>query len=219
MSSLCSDASETRHLCNPSSGHPLASCIQIRRAIRQQPHVHVLGPKDAVKLPVELRTPIVKQMRRFLFGLTFFSHYHTSARSIQIQLPFANCGKFLGVARWKVLMAFRARSATWLILSGLRSVSICLCAFAFLPFPQLVQLTWTESAERKCPSQGDRESSGEELVVWSSARRRLNDRRHSDLIRPPETGDRLCRIASCAGFPLAIVGHHLANGLGAPLLI
>jgi len=116
-------------------------------------------------------------------------------------------------------MALRVRSTTRLPLSRLVSVLICLCAFAFLPLPQHAVLTWTESAEGKCPCQKDRESPEGELVVWSSARRHLNDRRHSDLSRPYETGDRLHQIASYAGRPLAMVGHQLANGLCAPLLI
>ncbi len=77
----------------------------------------------------------------------------------------------------------------------------------------------TESAEGKCPCQRDGESSEEELVAGSSARRRLNHRRHSDLSRPHETGDRLHQIASHVRPHLVIVGRQLANGLGAPLLI
>ena len=98
-------------------------------------------------------------------------------------------------------------------------VLICLCAFAVLPFPQLGVLIWAESAEGECTRQENRESSEETLVVWSSARRRLNNRHHSDHSRPHETGDRLHQIASHAGRLPVIVGHQLANGLGAPLLI
>ena len=116
-------------------------------------------------------------------------------------------------------MALRVRSTTRLPLSRLVSVSICLCAVAFLPLPQLAVLTWAESAERECPCQEGRESFEEELIVGSSACRRLNDRRHSDLSRPHETGDRLHQIASYAGRLPAMVGHQLANGLCAPLLI
>jgi hypothetical protein len=46
---------------------PLTSSVQILRAIRQQPHLHVLGPKNVVELPGELRVSVVEQMRRFLF--------------------------------------------------------------------------------------------------------------------------------------------------------
>ncbi len=116
-------------------------------------------------------------------------------------------------------MALRVQSTTRLTFSRLVTVSICLCAFAFLPLPQFVGLTGTESAEGKCPGQEERENSEEEQVDWSSARRRLNDRRHCDLSRSPETGDRLDHIAPIVGRALAMVGHQLANGLCAPLLI
>jgi hypothetical protein len=116
-------------------------------------------------------------------------------------------------------MALRVRSITRLAFSWLVSVSVCLCALTFIPLPQFAVLTWADSAEGKCPCQRDGESSEEELVVGSSARRRLNHRRHSDLSRPHETGNRLHQIASYAGRLPAIVGHQLANGLGAPLLV
>ena len=116
-------------------------------------------------------------------------------------------------------MAFGVRSATRLPLSGLGSVSICLCAFGFLPIPQLAVQVGTESAEGKCPGQEDRESSEEELIDRSSARRRLSDRKHSDLSRAHETGYRLPQVASYFDLRMAVVGHQLGNGLGAPLLI
>jgi len=114
-------------------------------------------------------------------------------------------------------MALRVWSTTWLPLSQLVSVSIWFCAFAFLPLPQLGMLT--DSAEGGCPCQKDGESSEKEVVFRSSARRRLNHRRHSDHSRPHETGDRIHLIASHVRPRLVIVGHQLANGLGAPLLI
>lgn len=99
------------------------------------------------------------------------------------------------------------------------SVSICLCALAFLPLPQGIGPTWVESAETECPGQEGGESSQEKQVVDSSARRRCNNRRHSGFSRPHEASDRLHQTASYADRPQAIVGHQLANGLGAPLLI
>ena len=130
-----------------------------------------------------------------------------------------DCGKLLEVPRCKALMALRVRSTTRLPLSRLVSVSICLCAFAVLPLPQLGVLTWTESAEANHPCQENGESSEQELVVCSSARRRLNDQRHSDHSRPHETGNGLHHIASFADSLPTIVGHHLANGRCSPLLI
>lgn len=116
-------------------------------------------------------------------------------------------------------MAFGVRSATRLSLSCLRAVSICLCGCAFLSIPQLAVQAWTESVEGKCPSQEDRESSEEELIDWSSTRRRLNDRYHSVFSRPHETGYRLPQVASYSDRRMAVVGHQLGNGLGAPLLM
>ena len=130
-----------------------------------------------------------------------------------------NFDKLLGVSRWKALMALRVQSTTRLTLSRLVSVSVCIWAFAFLPLPQLAVLTCVESAEGERSCQEDGESSEGERVVRSSAHRRLNDRRHSDPSRPHETDDQLHQIASNAGRQPAIVGHRLANGLCAPLLI
>jgi hypothetical protein len=128
-----------------------------------------------------------------------------------------NYGKLLRVSRWKALMALRERSTTRLTSSRLVSVSICLCAFAFLPLPDLAMLTCAASVETECPCQGEGESSKEERVVCSSARRRLNDRCHSDRSWPDESGARLRHITPYAGRLPATIGHQLANGLCAPL--
>ena len=116
-------------------------------------------------------------------------------------------------------MALKGRPTTRLIISRLASGSVGLCLFTFIPLPLLVGTTGVELAEGECPFQKDRESPDEELAVWSSACRRLNDRCHSGLRWPRETSDRLHQSDSHAGRPLAIVGHQLANGLCAPLLI
>ena len=118
-----------------------------------------------------------------------------------------------------VRLTTRVRSITRLTFSRLVSVSVCLCAFALLPFPQLAVLTWAESVEGGCPFQADEKSFKEELVVWSSARRRLNHRRHVESAKLSETGDRLHPTAAYAHPNAVIVGHRLANGLRAPLLI
>lgn len=116
-------------------------------------------------------------------------------------------------------MALGVRSTTRSPGLCLRSVSIWLYACAFLLFPQLAGQAWTESAEGERPCQEDRENSEEELVVWPSARRRLSEQRRCEFGRPHDTGHWLQRIASCSSRPTAVVGHQLANGLGAPLLI
>ena len=116
-------------------------------------------------------------------------------------------------------MALRGRPTTRLIISRLASVSVGLCLFTFIPLPLLAGTTGVEAAEGECPFQKDRENPEEELAVWSSTCRRLNDWRNSGHRWPRETGDRLHQSDPGAGRPLAIVGHQLANGLCAPLLI
>ena len=150
---------------------------------------------------------------------TFLELSYICTRSPQSNCHFSHCGKILVVSRWRALMALRGRPTTRLIISQLASVSVGLCLFTFIPLPLLVGTTGVEAAEGECPFQKDRENAEEELAVWSSACRRLNDRRHSGLRWPRGTGDRLHQSDSHAGRPLAIVGHQLANGLCAPLLI
>ncbi|NOY29883.1 MAG: hypothetical protein GXP28_06795 [Planctomycetes bacterium] len=116
-------------------------------------------------------------------------------------------------------MALNVRSTKRLLWSRLASVSLCLCAFVFLPLPQFAVLACAESAERECPCKESGESSEKELVVCSSARRHLSPFRHRVPSRPRPTGDRLHQVASCAGRLPTIVGHQLAYGLRAPLLI
>ena len=116
-------------------------------------------------------------------------------------------------------MARRVR-LTWLPLSQLATVSVCVCTFALLPFSQLATLTLAKSAgaERHCHEDG---ASSKELVVLSSARRHLKDQRRRAPARPHEVSDRLHQTVtvSYAGHILGIIGHQLANGLCAPLLL
>jgi len=98
------------------------------------------------------------------------------------------------------------------------SMSVCLCAFTFLPVPHLLGLSWVEAAEAESPCQKDREFSEKELAGDASARRQLNNRRHTSLDRPREVVDPWYGNAGSARRPRAIVGHQLANGLRAPLL-
>lgn len=116
-------------------------------------------------------------------------------------------------------MALSIRLTIWLAFSRLVSVLVCLCAFTLLPLPQFGVLTSAESTERECPAQEDGENSEEELVVCSSACRRLNDRCQSYLGQHSEAGERFAQTPSNAYRLPAIVGHQLANGLCAPWLI
>lgn len=110
-------------------------------------------------------------------------------------------------------MALNVRSTRWLRLPQFVSVLLYLCVFSCLPFSQLAVLAWVESVETECPCRENEESSEKARCVYSSARRRTNVQRHSDLSWPLETGDRPFTSALFAG------GHQLADGFRAPLLI
>ena len=130
----------------------------------------------------------------------------TKARLSEIQRP-------------KAAMALSGQSMVRLAFSGLVSVAVYLCALSFLLLPQHALLTFADLVEAECPLQEVGESSQEEQVVRSSARRRLNDR-----LRRCLTSSRKHHVcsqhnSSSAVRFTAIVGHHLSNGHCAPLLI
>lgn len=112
----------------------------------------------------------------------------------------------------------RQRFAKRRVFSRILPVIVSLCAFAVLPFSQLVGMAGAESAEAKCPFEEDGESSEEELVVTSSTRRRLSHHRRSASLFH-KISDQLHQTASYGSRPQAIIGHQLANGLRAPLVI
>ncbi len=112
-------------------------------------------------------------------------------------------------------MVLRRQSTMQFAFSRLVSVSVCLCVFSLLPNPQFSMVESGESHETERPYEED---GAEEAVVRSSARRRLNQLRHSELGTFHEIGDPH-RIASYTIRCSAIVGHQLANDLCAPLLI
>lgn len=117
-------------------------------------------------------------------------------------------------------MALRVRSTTWLAFSQLASVSICLCTVVFSPLHQHAVPACAGSAEERCPCQEeDTDPSERELTVSSSACRRSNDPHHSGRSWAHETGHRLHQIVSHVGRLPATIGHQLANGLRAPLLV
>jgi hypothetical protein len=80
-------------------------------------------------------------------------------------------------------------------------------------------LALAESSEAECPLQEEGESSKEELVVRSQARRRLNERLRCGLSQPHKSHVCFQQHTSCSVSLPVIVGHQLANGLSAPLLI
>ncbi len=112
----------------------------------------------------------------------------------------------------------RGRLTKRRVFSRLLPVIVSLCAFAILPLPQFVGMTCAESSETECPFEEDGESSEEELVVTSSTRRRaLNHRRGTSPFH--KISDQPRQADSYGSRPQAIIGHQLANGLRAPLVI
>jgi hypothetical protein len=79
-------------------------------------------------------------------------------------------------------------------------------------------LVSAEFAEAAHHSHGDGESCNE-LVVLSSTRRQIKNRRHSNPIKSHKAGARLLQTVTHASRIPAIISHELANGLRAPLLI
>jgi len=121
-------------------------------------------------------------------------------------------------------MGMGIQSTMRLAFSRLVSVTMCFCALAFLPLPQHAVLALVETSEAECPPvQEEGERSKEELVVRSPARRRSNNRVHCGINRSRKAY--VCfqqsnsQSNSCAVRLPAIVGHQIANGLRAPLLI
>ena len=172
--------------------------------------------RAGVKMDLQSAMPwrIVAQLANPV--LTSFSNYRIVT---PFHLPSAKLRQAAQIARQKVVMAFRGKLMARTAFSRLMYVSVYLCIFSFLPAPQVSVLAWAQSAEVECPCEEDGERSNQEQVVSSSARRPLKDRHHRDLTRLHEIGDRFHPIASCDGRRQAIVGHRLANGLCAPLLI
>ncbi len=112
----------------------------------------------------------------------------------------------------------RGRFTKRRIFSRLLPIIVSLCAFSILPLPQLVGTTWAESSEAECPFEEDGESSEEELVVTASNRRRFRNH-HRGVSLFHRTSDHSRQIDSYGSRPAAIIGHQLANGLRAPLVI
>ena len=101
-------------------------------------------------------------------------------------------------------------------IARLLAVPICLCVLVVLPLPQFVVL----GVESECPSHENEDASEEELVVGSSVRRRLRSVGNTRVRRIfGPVGRPHQKTSSYVRQLPAIVGHQLANGLCAPLLI
>jgi hypothetical protein len=116
-------------------------------------------------------------------------------------------------------MTFCAGLTRRLSWSRLMSVPTCLCVFVFLPFHDLAALSCAEFSEGGSPCQNHEEWTEREQVGCSSSRRRLNDLPQGDFKSPRKCGTRQQRLSCHAVAFRATVGHRLANGLRAPLLL
>jgi hypothetical protein len=88
-----------------------------------------------------------------------------------------------------------------------------------LPLPQFVVPTHAQNVESGCPCHDDGDTSEEELVVGSAVRRRLRSVGNTRVRRVFGPLGRAQKTSSYARQLHAMVGHQLANGLCAPLLI
>ena len=96
---------------------------------------------------------------------------------------------------------------------------VCVCAFSLSAFPQIAVFSWVEMAEEEAPAQEDEENCEKELEVFSSARRRFKRRYNVVLYQSLETINRPKRTTLPSQDRLTIIGHQLAHGLCAPLLV
>jgi len=117
------------------------------------------------------------------------------------------------------LMLHRLQRMPSLRIARLVPVLTCLCAFLLFSTLQVAALAGPGSVETECPCKEYGERSEKELVDWCSAHIRSNNRCHQGLSRPPEKRKQPQRVHKIAERVPAIVGHQLANGLCAPLLI
>ena len=115
-------------------------------------------------------------------------------------------------------MIRRVRSTRTPLFSRLVSVLACLCAFTVLPLPLLSGMSWAESSEAECPLEEENENCEEESVVTTSLRRRVYcGRAHCGT--PVQAAVPARHSNAFARRWFAIVGHQLANGLCAPLVV
>ena len=113
------------------------------------------------------------------------------------------------------MMLHRIRPTHRTLIARLLAVPICLCVFAVLPLPQFVVL----AVESACPCHEDEDTSEVELVIGSFVRRRLRSVGNTRVRRIFGPAGRRQKTSSYVRQLPAIVGHQLANGLCAPLLI
>jgi hypothetical protein len=98
-------------------------------------------------------------------------------------------------------------------------VPVCLCVLMFSPTDHLAMQSWAESPGEECPGHHDGDHREVELTACSSSQHRLRNWSRHQFSRRREARNRHDRVASSAVDRRAIVGHQLANGLCAPLLL
>ena len=140
-------------------------------------------------------------------------------------IPVIQSGRFYhsssnGIPGWLRFMSLDNLLTTRSSCASLIAVWLCLCAFLLFTVPRTTLLSPGAIAENEVPSQEDGET---ELEVLPSSRQRLT-RRHPIALESSATfGNHLncqnCTFCPPVRFPRAIIGHQLANGLCAPLLI
>jgi hypothetical protein len=109
-------------------------------------------------------------------------------------------------------VAIKEQSKKRFLLSRLVTVTIGLCALSIVPIPQSSVLERAESTETECLCEEER------AEARMSARRRLKRLQYHERMTFFEIGN-LRQVAISASRSSAIIGHRLANGLCAPLLV
>ena len=104
-------------------------------------------------------------------------------------------------------------------LAKLMTIWVCIGAFSLFCSPQISVVSWVQNSQQQAPTQEDNEDSEEAREVISSARHRENKRRDTIVCRLKNPSKRPVPARIVTSAELAIIGHQLANGLCAPLLV
>ncbi len=149
----------------------------------------------------------------------------SSNSSMNRFIPVIQSGRFYhsssnGTSGWLRFMSLENFLTTRSSYASLIAVWLCLCAFLLFTVPRTTLSFAGEIAENEIPSQEDEET---ELEVLPSLRQRLTRRQQLPFESSATFGNHLncqnCSFGPPVRFPRAIIGHQLANGLCAPLLI
>jgi hypothetical protein len=114
-------------------------------------------------------------------------------------------------------MTIIKRAFTRLPLSQFITVWVLLSAFALEPVTHIVGQNSPVSSEEERPFEEDSETYEENLIVTTGSRK-LPDRIRNKTLHALQAPNRVGSLYACQR-QAAIVGHQLANGLRAPLVI